>query len=164
MPAPAAAALEAPSVAPATVAAAASFKALLPDLAAKLDPWKEEREGVRAELEALRAEAGPEDYAERVDKALAQLARLRDDFDSPDAARPREVVRQMVAKIECWFDYLPHGTDRHGKPRMKSVLTRGVIYLRRDLFISRDVPSGSPLGTSLGTLLAIPFGREDLAA
>jgi DNA invertase Pin-like site-specific DNA recombinase len=120
-------------------------KALLPELAAKLDRWKEEREGLTAELEALQAEAGPEDYAARADKALAQLARLREEFNAPHAARLREVIRQMVTKIECWFDYLPHGTDRHGNPRMKSVLTRGVIHLRRDLFISRDVPSGRPL-------------------
>jgi DNA invertase Pin-like site-specific DNA recombinase len=122
-------------------------KALLPDLAAKIDGWKEQREGLRAELVALREEAGPEDFTEQVEKAIGQLPRLREEFDCGDPARLREVIRQMVARIDCTFEYLPHGKDRHGRPRFKSVLSRGLIHLRPDLIINRDVPSGRPLMT-----------------
>ncbi len=71
--------------------------------------------------------------------AIDQLGKLREHLDQGNAPLFREVIQQMVSHIECWFDQKPYGK------RMKSELNRGLIRLRPDLFVSRDVPSGRPL-------------------
>jgi hypothetical protein len=61
------------------------------------------------------------------------LQRFREVLDLADPAQVREVIGQMVAKVECWFDRVPK------KKRAEYPLSRGLIHLRDDLQIVRVV-------------------------
>jgi hypothetical protein len=56
-----------------------------------------------------------------------------------DRSLLREVLCQVVAKIECWFEHVPFGPKR-----MRSVLDHGVIHVRPDLILSRPVLNARP--------------------
>ncbi len=112
---------------------------LIEMLTGKLREWQQERYRLRAELAVSQAAAGDNDPKRKIDMAIDQLGKLREHLDQGNAPLFREVIQQMVSHIECWFDQKPYGK------RMKSELNRGLIRLRPDLFVSRDVPSGRPL-------------------
>jgi site-specific DNA recombinase len=119
-------------------------------LTAKLQEWQEQRDKVRADLN--RAETAKPTMRPEVtiEAAMGQLDKLGEMLaDLEDTTTLREAIRQMVSKIECWFDQVPYGTKRH-----RSVLRRGIIRLRPDVLVvrpdleqSRDVPRARPLTT-----------------
>src|SRR5207253_2852368 len=115
-------------------------KHLRPSLAAKLDQWRQELDAARSEAERLERQAVP--VGPTVDQAVAQLGRLREQFQAADPAKLRAVFKQMVSRIEIWFNHVPYGKTRKGEPRERSVVARGVIHLRPDLVVNRDVLSG----------------------
>jgi DNA invertase Pin-like site-specific DNA recombinase len=110
-------------------------------LTAKLREWQEQRGRLQRELEALERVQPTGDPEALVERAIARLAQLRDWLNQCDPARLREVIRQAVSKVECWFEHAPYGR------REKSVLSRGLIHLRPDVLVTRDVPCGRPLMT-----------------
>jgi hypothetical protein len=113
-------------------------------LSAKLQEKTEHRRQLEAEIKALEAgTSSPADVEVQIDKAMACLGQLQDLIHTADRAKVRAVVREMVAGIECHFEQVPFGS----RGRETSVLTMGLIRLRPDLLISRDVPSASPLMT-----------------
>ena len=117
---------------------------LMEMLGDKLRNWRNERQRLQTELEAeKRPHREANDVDARIDRISQQLGTLRERIGRADPAIVREVVRAMVSKIECWFVQVPYGK----KGRMRSDLRRGLIHLRPDLIVSRDVPSGRPLTT-----------------
>jgi DNA invertase Pin-like site-specific DNA recombinase len=114
-------------------------------LAAKLDQWTRERDNLQNQLEALGPEVGPADCAALVERAIGQLTNLRDRLEVEEPALLRAVFREMVARIELWFDHVPYGKHRNGSQRERSILRQGLIHLRPDMLVNREVASGKPL-------------------
>jgi DNA invertase Pin-like site-specific DNA recombinase len=113
---------------------------------AKVRAWQEERERLRKELTQVKDTAAEpdRDIEQDVKKALACLRTLQEQLaHGGPPIEVREVIRQMVSRIECWFEQVPYGQ----KGRTCSRLTRGLIHLRPDRLVIRDVPSGRPLIT-----------------
>jgi site-specific DNA recombinase len=104
-------------------------------LAAKLRQWQDERKRLQQDLEAMEKTEGGADAEEvNTDRVMERLGTLRERIGQADRGLLREAIRQLVVKIECWFDYVPYGTKRQ-----KSVLRRGVISVRRDALLHRHV-------------------------
>jgi putative heme-binding domain-containing protein len=109
-------------------------------LAAKLRQWQDERKRLQQDLEALEGAEGDGAPGEvNADRVMERLGTLRERIGQADRGLLREAIRQMVVKVECWFDHVPYGTKRQ-----KSVLRRGVISVRRDALLHRHVNGASP--------------------
>jgi DNA invertase Pin-like site-specific DNA recombinase len=122
-------------------------KHLRPALAAKLDEWTRRRDALLSQLQQIERQAAPADCEAVADSTLAQLATLRDRLDMADPPALRAVFREMVSRVELWFNHVPYGKHRNGGSRERSVVRRGLIHLRPDLLINREVPSERPLTT-----------------
>jgi len=112
-------------------------------LAATMRCWQQERDEVQAQLQASEkpcTAAKAEPTKKIIDRAIACLWALRERLNTADPGKAREVVRQSVSRVECWFDHVPYG-----KTRKRSVLNRGMIHLRPDVLVSRDVTRARPL-------------------
>jgi DNA invertase Pin-like site-specific DNA recombinase len=119
---------------------------LLAGASAKVRAWQEEGKRLRKELAQVEnvPANGQNDMEQEIQKALACLKTLQERLaHGGPPAELREVIRQMVARIECWFEQVPYGQ----KGRTCSRLTRGLIHLRQDRLVIREVPSGRPLTT-----------------
>jgi DNA invertase Pin-like site-specific DNA recombinase len=117
---------------------------LMTVLSGKLQEWQAQRERLGAELAAAeRTDTDQRDVTALIDKAVDKLLRLREEIGKADPAKLRAVLHQLVTRVECWFDHVPYGR----KGRKRSVLTRGLIHVRPDVQVSRDVPGGRPLTT-----------------
>jgi DNA protecting protein DprA len=113
-------------------------------LVGKLREWRQQRDQAQAELDAAEAQArrpAPAPEA-TIDRALGYLQSLHERLGQADPALLRETVREAVARIECWFTHIPLGK----KGRQRSVLERGLIHVRPDVVIVRDVPGGLARG------------------
>jgi DNA invertase Pin-like site-specific DNA recombinase len=114
---------------------------LIAGVVATVRGWKEERDRLQAELAALRA--GREPAAadrRRAEAALAELTTLEERVREADPRRVAEVFRQMVERVDCWFERVPWGR------RFRHRLTRGVVRLRQDRALCR---LGTPVRTSV---------------
>jgi site-specific DNA recombinase len=117
---------------------------MIADASAKIREWRTERDRLQGEVQSMNtAGADTKSQQEKIERAVAQLWKLRDGLNDRTPRQFREVVRQMVARIDCRFILVPFGK----KGRMRSELAVGRIHLRPDVAVSRDVPSGSPLTT-----------------
>jgi DNA invertase Pin-like site-specific DNA recombinase len=96
------------------------------------------RAGLQREMAELsRPPLTEADLAARIDQAAGRLADLDKVIHGAPPARVREVMREAVSRVECWFDRVPFGN------KLRSVITRGVIHLWPD-GICRDVALGGP--------------------
>jgi hypothetical protein len=133
-----------------------------PDLTAvvmaKLREWQEERNRVAALLDAqdVRQAVPAAKVEQNVEQTIAKLWTLRERLSEADPAKLKAVIREAVARVECWFEQLPYGT----KGRMRSRLSRGVIRLRPDLLVHRDVPRARPLITLQPARASPPASRS----
>jgi DNA invertase Pin-like site-specific DNA recombinase len=106
-------------------------------MARKLDQWQERQRQARKELEALsRPVPTGADTDARVDAAAALLPRLRQEIENADPARVRALLRQLITRIDCWFDRVPYGR------KLKSRLREGVIHVRPGLVGEVEVSGG----------------------
>lgn len=108
------------------LAAPANLTAIL---TAKLQDWQTKRDELNAQLDAYQQ---PQDVAaagaeEIVEEAIRELQMLRERLHAADPGQLRDVFRQLVAKVEFWFD------ATKGAKRFKSVPRHGLIHLRPDL-------------------------------
>lgn len=108
-------------------------------LSAKLRGWQEEQRRLKTELDGLdkpkaKGKAGPS-----VDEVIAPLWELEKRLATANPAMVREVIRQTVSRVECHFE------RRERAGRMVRTLARGLIHLRVDKQIVRDVPNVSTL-------------------
>ncbi len=116
----------------------ADLTAVLED---KLRDWQNQRRQAQAELKALESAATvATDLEVKLEQALACLRDLQAKAAGADRAKLRALIRQMVARIECHFTQVPYGK------RTRSQLVNGMIYLRPDLLLHRDVLSGLARG------------------
>jgi site-specific DNA recombinase len=97
---------------------------LLADFTATVRGWKADRDRLAAELRRLQKPGPAADVEEAVRAVEAKLARLRETLADAEPCQVREVLREMVSKVELHFDIQP----RKGKTR--SIFRRGLIYVR----------------------------------
>jgi site-specific DNA recombinase len=114
-------------------------------LAGKLRGWQQERERLRAELAGLEnapsVQSSGADLGAKAEAAIDQLHGLRERIKTANPEHVREVLRQTVSRVECWFEHVPYGK----KGKQQSILTRGLIHLRPDIAVYRPVLSGGPI-------------------
>jgi DNA invertase Pin-like site-specific DNA recombinase len=110
-------------------------------LGAKLEEKRVELARLEEERRGLAKPAQTEDD---LDAAVGEIVAGLDKLEAPgaDPALLRDVVQQLVERIDLRFKHIPYG----GK-RLKSVLVGGKIRLRPDLVVSRDVPPDPPVST-----------------
>ena len=109
-------------------------------LTAKLDEWRHQREALESRLQAL---AKPQatttgEVDKLVDEAIGELQRLREGIHQADRTLVRDVLREMVSKVELWFKWRPE------RKQNRAVLSRGLIHLRPDLQTIRLVSDVLP--------------------
>jgi site-specific DNA recombinase len=111
-------------------------------LTAKLETWQAKKDTLQAALASLapRQAVSEADIDSKVAAAVKKLSTFEQGLQKGNPAKAREVLRQFIARIDCWFNHVPFG-----KGRTRSVLKRGIIQLRPDLLLYRDVASASPL-------------------
>jgi DNA invertase Pin-like site-specific DNA recombinase len=112
---------------------------LMGGVVAKVRGWKDERDHLQAELDALQAGRDPAGADRRqAEAALAELSTLEEKLRDADPQRLRDVFRQLVERVECWFERVPWGK------RFRHRLSRGVIRVRLDRAVCR---LGTPVRT-----------------
>ncbi len=77
-------------------------------------------------------------------RAEAYLWELREALDRSDPAELRMVLREIVGRIELFWDHTPRG------PQTVCTFARGLIYLKGDEQVIRLVNHGSPSGQASG--------------
>jgi DNA invertase Pin-like site-specific DNA recombinase len=114
------------------LAAPASLTAVL---TTKLQSWQKERDELQAQLQAHQRpqEATVADVDQMVDAIASELQTLQESLNEADHGMLRQVLRQLVSKVEFWFD----GTKK--ERRFRSIPRRGLIHLRPDLKIFKLV-------------------------
>jgi site-specific DNA recombinase len=104
--------------------------------------WREERARVAAELGRLSAGADRGELEAALAAAEAQLWRLRESIASADPAQVRTVFRELVDRVELYFDC----SHKHEGRRQRCRFARGVIVLRPDERLNRLVPAENAAG------------------
>ncbi|HEV3446400.1 MAG TPA: DUF3135 domain-containing protein, partial [Gemmataceae bacterium] len=102
----------------------------------QLSQLRREREELAARLDAVkRSEATPaEKMAKMVDRAVQKLARLNDELRTADKGRLRAVLRQMIYRIDLYFEE-PAGRKKGEHFRFQ----RGVVKLRAQIELEGNV-------------------------
>ena len=95
-------------------------------LGVELAKLKRERDRQEAELDSLTADQ-PTDLDAATDAISERLWSLAAEFDTAEPARLREVIRQMVTRIELFFD------KKQKRTRVERPFSNGTIDLRPDL-------------------------------
>ena len=105
----------------------------------KLLEWKHERERLTAKKSASIQPSQARDVDADVKRIASRLKMLAERGHEASPAAKKEVVREMVERIDLQFKHIPYGIKRS-----RSVLAGGQIKLCADPFVSRPVLSGSP--------------------
>jgi hypothetical protein len=87
-------------------------------------------------LETLEAPF-PSGLDEKVERAMAQAERFREGIAKADPARVRGLFREMVSRIELFFNH------REEARRGQCSFSRGVIYVRDDVLLNTNLLSSS---------------------
>jgi DNA invertase Pin-like site-specific DNA recombinase len=119
----------------------------LPGLVEELRRLETERDAVRAELARLDTDSLTADLEARVAEAESVLWNLEEALEEEDAPRLRQVLREVLSKIELRFT---HHAALNGQT--VSTLEGGTIYLRRQENGLELVPSGLAQTRSRGVL------------
>jgi hypothetical protein len=110
---------------------------MLTEYGAMIRGLQEERERLGLELDKLH-EGPPElDIDPIIQKVEEKLYALREATLAEDPVQARAFLRQMLSKVELFFDKVPNGK------KVKNAFRRGVIYLRpqQSLEVSESLPS-----------------------
>ena len=103
---------------------------LRPGLYRKLESLTSDRDGLRAELNALtsRETRSSGRASSEVDQAIEALQRLREAFSKAKPEDTRELLASFVSKVELHFDHRPTENGRH-----RNTFSHGRIYVRPDV-------------------------------
>jgi DNA invertase Pin-like site-specific DNA recombinase len=122
----------------------------IPGVVEQLRGWEAERDDARAELRRIETGEAAGSLERAVADAEAVLWRLQDAVRDDDAPLIREVVREMVNRIELHWDREDRGAKTYCR------LARGVVWLRTPEAMSKLSPSASQ------SLQEIHFTAADL--
>jgi DNA invertase Pin-like site-specific DNA recombinase len=120
---------------------------LLPAYAAKVRAWKEERERVLRELEAVSGAKGGADVEGLLREVEARAADLQAAFRDGDPRKVRAVLRQMLVKVELWFEH------KQTAKMVKALFRRGVVVLRPqpwDVELADSCDAATPIPAASG--------------
>jgi DNA invertase Pin-like site-specific DNA recombinase len=114
----------------------------LADLAAgKLREWREQRHQLQAKLDKQTASPSHKRNVEDIVRlSLGLLESLNESIQAADPKAVRVVLREVVSRVECWFDPVPFGPRRK-----RGLLSCGVISVRPDAILTREVARDRPL-------------------
>jgi DNA invertase Pin-like site-specific DNA recombinase len=106
----------------------------------EINALRAQRDKLARDLEAAEAAQGvpAEEIAGKIDAALARLRDLGRQLDLADPQRFREVVRQLVSRIDLYFE---DERKTPGMQRSPYPFAKGVIKLRPQLEVSRSAGS-----------------------
>ena len=107
-------------------------------LTAKLQSWQQERDQLKAQLQAHKRpqEATTDDVDGMVDAIMGELQTLQECYNEADPGLLRSAFGRLVSKVELWFGWKP---STRGGTRQTAVPKRGLIHLRPDLQIVKLV-------------------------
>jgi site-specific DNA recombinase len=116
--------------------------AMLPDdlaeeFAANLREWNDERRRLTADLEQLGQGTGRADMEEGVRLAEEELWRMREALTGDDLPLLREVLRELISRVELWF------TSRRTAKLTRWEFTRGRLWIRLDRKLMNPVGARS---------------------
>jgi DNA invertase Pin-like site-specific DNA recombinase len=97
---------------------------LVPDVAAKVQEWKAKRQALLSDLKRIETESPLERLEDQITLAEGILWRLQDALQNEDAPLLRQLVREMVSRIELRWTYRDTGKIT------RCQLEAGVVYLR----------------------------------
>jgi site-specific DNA recombinase len=123
--------------------------ALVPVLRAKLQEWQRKRGELQDRLDGLEKNRLRVTNVEaQVEAAVAELWTLHERLDDARPEQLREVLGQLVSKVELWFEQVPYGKAG----RMQGVFSRGLVTIRPDLTVIRDDTMGGPITNPAGEM------------
>jgi site-specific DNA recombinase len=94
------------------------------DFMARMEVWKKEREQLGADLERIVNPPIPVNVDDALKGVEAHMRNLKEAFAKAEPSEVREVIRELVTKIELWF-----GTAKK-KGLTRRPFRRGLIYIR----------------------------------
>jgi site-specific DNA recombinase len=97
---------------------------MIPGVVATVRGWEQERDQLRAELQQARVGGRMNDLEAVIATAEAALCRLREAAADSDPTLMRDVLREMVERVEFRWERRPTAQ------RTRYILTGGVIHLR----------------------------------
>jgi site-specific DNA recombinase len=109
----------------------------LPGVIERLRAKEQERDGLQAELSRLDTESAARDLEKEIALAESLLWRLQESVKAEDLPLLREVLREMVARVELRWTHKEHGS------LTKARFEGGTVYLRASEGLSRLSPSAS---------------------
>jgi site-specific DNA recombinase len=95
-------------------------------IAQAVGEFRQERDRLSQELAAMDDKPNVAEAEAVVTEAERQLWKLRQGLEGDDPAEVRAVLRELVSKVELWWDH------RQARTKIKSRFARGLIYLRPD--------------------------------
>ena len=108
--------------------------------------WKAEREQLVDKIDRLERGADHSEAEQLVKECEAALWRLQDVLNEGDPEEVRNVLREMVSKVELWFNHCETAKQT------RNTFARGLIHLRLDFRVVGGVtPSGSSFLTEMYT-------------
>jgi hypothetical protein len=117
--------------------------------------WQTEREQVTEEIGRLERRADQAEDEKVLKECEAHLWHLQDAFASSDPADVRDVLREMVSKVELWF------THRRTAKQTRNTFARGRVYLRLD---RRLLAGGEGGGNGTSSLTEMYTGKRGTPA
>lgn len=125
---------------------------LVAGVAEQVRAWREERDRLALSLKQTKPRKPAAEMRAEVDRAIAQLKELRRHVEEGDPALVRALVREMVDRVELWWQ------GEQKAKRVQHTVVRGLIHARPDERL-KDLFS-APWNEK--QVLTIPFSREDL--
>ena len=124
---------------------------LIGSIYAKLDQLKAERDRLQAQLEsqAKPGKVSSFDLEQKVEAAIEALKDLRQAIRDADPADTRELLRQIVSRIELSFD--KHQAGKY----TKSTFREGIIYVRPEKVCSDLYQGAGPISRENHTSLSL---------
>jgi hypothetical protein len=95
-------------------------------IAAAIREWRGERDRLALRLAGMGRTDGRGTTEAEIEEAEKQLWALRDGLEQEDPAQVRAVLREMVDRVELWWEHEQVG------PYLKARFSRGLIYLKPD--------------------------------
>jgi site-specific DNA recombinase len=123
-------------------------------IAATVRAWRTEREAVQGEIDRLETDASKTDAEAVLAAAEGQLWRLREMILGDDPLLVREVLRELLSKVELWFVHRRTAQQTRGR------FVRGLICGKG--FEHTTEMFGTACHANHLSSFSIPFGAADL--
>jgi hypothetical protein len=116
-------------------------ESLLPELRKELKGLKHQHAELSHRMACLRGVEVPstEDVDKAVERVGAYVGRLREAFDAESSSDLASVLRDIVSRIELWFNHEPYGNKG-----TRCKFAEGFIFLREDVSLPDSQMTSTP--------------------